>query len=105
MTLSEVLRASRQYDPDGVLVITSRQACEVAAERLELFESVITAMVKHIDEGKVFKCSDREHGSLIAARELVATFDPPKNTEQGTPLGRLAHETGSVPSGGTEHGT
>lgn len=38
MTLSDALRSYRQHDPDGVMVVVSRQACEEGAQRIEALE-------------------------------------------------------------------
>lgn len=38
MTLIEALRTAQQHDPDGVMMVVSRQACEEGAQRIEALE-------------------------------------------------------------------
>jgi superfamily II RNA helicase len=47
-TLSEILRLGRQYDPAGVEVVMSRQACEEAADRIEKLEAYLNEATEHL---------------------------------------------------------
>jgi hypothetical protein len=48
MTLSEVLRKGRQFDPDGEEVVMSRQACEEAANLIEILEGQCDEAKEHL---------------------------------------------------------
>jgi hypothetical protein len=48
-TLSEILRLGRPYDPEGQEVVMSRQACEEAADQLEVLAADIKAMTNDRD--------------------------------------------------------
>ena len=65
--LVEALRAGRQADADGVMVIVSRQACEEAADR-------IAALTAEVDEdnaeiASLCEAAERAESALAAANE------------------------------------
>ena len=99
MTLSEVLRTGRPYDPEGQEVVMSRQACENAAVLLEqksrhkvewaVVDNFISALRKIVDTAQEHPAKANfvaVHRQIIGeARELLAALD-------------------SANDGGSEHG-
>lgn len=64
MTLAEVLRRGRQADPDGVMVIVSREACEKAADKIE-------RMQKLLADAEDLLVRQREERLRLRRREFV----------------------------------
>ena len=86
MTLSEVLRKGRQFDPDGEEVVMSRQACEEAANLIEILEG-------QCDEAKEHLLAIAECNACVAA----SLHGPSTGRRQLTVIGtRIAHLTLSV---------
>jgi hypothetical protein len=92
MTLSEVLRTGRPYDPEGEEVIMSRQACENAAVLLEekqrhraewaFIDNLICALRKIVDTAQEHPAKANfvaVHRQLIGeARALVDSVSNPE---------------------------
>ena len=67
MRWSKTLRAGRQADADGVMVIVSRQACEEAADR-------IAALTAEVDE---------DNAEIASLCEAAERRNPPRRRERG----------------------
>lgn len=74
MTLSEVLRTGRQHDPDGVMVVMSRQACEEAAAKIETLEASLQRIADY--------CGNRG-AALQSARHMALAALGPSQADRG----------------------
>jgi hypothetical protein len=80
-TLSEILRLGRQYDPDGVEVVMSRQACEEAANHIEVLEGMIEDAIEHLLA--IGECNSCDHCAELA-HHAIGCF-PAQNADAKEP--------------------
>lgn len=71
--LIEALRNGRQADPDGLMVVISRQACEEAADALERRELSIEAATA-AERKLCAEIADRHKGSAAQRRPKLGEF-------------------------------
>lgn len=73
LTLPQVLRQGRQYDPEGIEVVMSREACETAADELERLQSPASNLgctkAHHFRVGECLAC---ERDRLTVERDQLA---------------------------------